>query len=317
MARSLASFVPFLSHNSLGSQSSLEIANRLDMSQKQHELYEKPANMAGVPNENANLEVAALQLDAVMDLPLLSTRAGLYVFVNSLVCQTTLYLSVLTPSQLVARPLTDEFVIVNYLHSKYKVRPPYNWLDCNSSQQMEPQNMAADLVTASFDVLANAMYRSEPASTMFCLRSFLINKVPILLSQLSGSIFPLTPEISITQALSRVDPNAFPAFSQSFDDIMGGNSSLSDVRQDFLNACALHGHITASTVERLLGEQPIQGPPANRYEKKALLDQCKNNFDRVNVYIDEMENLDGNAGAIVGAVTEVSFVLGLLLVLTS
>lgn len=116
----------------------------------------------------------------------------------------------------------------------------------------------------------------------------------------------MTPEISITQALSHVDPNAFPAFSQGFDDIMGGNNSLSDVRQDFLNACALHGHITTNTVERLLGETPIQGPPATRYEKKALLDQCKNNFDKVNNYIDEMENLDGNAGAIAIAVTEVS-----------
>ena len=165
--------------------------------------------------------------------------------------------------------------------------------------------MGTDLVTASFDILANAMYRSEPPSTMFSLKSFLINKVPILLSQLSGSIFPMTPEMSITQALSHLDPNAFPAFSQGFDDIMGGTNSLSDVRQDFLNACALHGHITTTTVERLLGEPPIQGPPALRYEKKALLDQCKNNFDKANTYIDEMENLDGNAGAIAGAVTEV------------
>lgn len=165
--------------------------------------------------------------------------------------------------------------------------------------------MGTDLVTAAFDILANAMYRSESASTMFCLKSFLINKVPILLSQISGSIFPMAPEMSITQALSHLDPNAFPAFSQGFDDIMGGNNSLSDVRQDFLNACALHGHITTTTVERLLGEQPIQGPPALRYEKKALLNQCKSNFDRVNTYIDEMENLDGNAGAIAGAVTEV------------
>lgn len=166
--------------------------------------------------------------------------------------------------------------------------------------------MATDLITASFDILANAMYRNEPASTMFCLKSFLINKVPVLLTQLSGSIFPLTPEMSITHALNHVDPGAFPAFSQGFDDIMGGNSSLSDVRQDFLNACALHGHITMSMVERLLGEQPIQRPPANRYEKKTLLDQCKNNFDKVNAYIDEMDNLDGNAGAIVAAVTEAS-----------
>jgi mediator of RNA polymerase II transcription subunit 5 len=55
------------------------------MSQKQHELYEKPISIEGVPGGNANLEVAALQLEAVMDLPLVSTRAGLYVFLNSLV----------------------------------------------------------------------------------------------------------------------------------------------------------------------------------------------------------------------------------------
>lgn len=115
----------------------------------------------------------------------------------------------------------------------------------------------------------------------------------------------MTPEICITQALGHVDPNAFPAFSLGFDDIMGGNNSLSDVRQDFLNACALHGHIAPNTVERLLGEPPIQGPPATKYDKKTLLEQCKNNFDKVNGYIDEMENLDGNAGAIVGATTEV------------
>jgi mediator of RNA polymerase II transcription subunit 5 len=55
------------------------------MSQKQHELYEKPIIIEGVSGGNANLEVAALQLEAVMDLPLVSTRAGLYVFLNSLV----------------------------------------------------------------------------------------------------------------------------------------------------------------------------------------------------------------------------------------
>jgi len=85
MARSLLSFIPFLSHNSLGSQTLLEIANRLEMSQKQHELYEKPATIDGVQDENTNFEVAALQLDSVMDLPMVSTRAGLYIFLNSLV----------------------------------------------------------------------------------------------------------------------------------------------------------------------------------------------------------------------------------------
>ena len=166
--------------------------------------------------------------------------------------------------------------------------------------------MATELITAAFDILANAMYRSEPPQTMFCLKSALINKVPILLTQLSASIFPMTtPELCITQAFSHVDPNAFPAFSQGFDDMMGTNNSLSDVRQDFLNACALHGLIPAATVERLLGETPMQGPPETKYDRKQLFEQCKNNFDKVSLYIDELENLDGNASAIVGAVTEV------------
>lgn len=55
------------------------------MSQKQHEFYEKLPTVNGEVNENAGLEVAALQLDAVMDLPITNTRAGLYVFLNSLV----------------------------------------------------------------------------------------------------------------------------------------------------------------------------------------------------------------------------------------
>jgi mediator of RNA polymerase II transcription subunit 5 len=165
--------------------------------------------------------------------------------------------------------------------------------------------MVTDLITAAFDVLANAMYRSETSQTIFCLKSFLMNKVPILATTLSTSIFPMTVELSITQALNHIDPNAFPAFSQGFDDMLGNNNSLSDVRHDFLNTCTLHGLLPKDMVERLLGEAPMQGPPETRYIKKDLLTQCKDNFEKVHTFIDELENLDGNAGAIVGALTEV------------
>ncbi|RYN76469.1 Mediator of RNA polymerase II transcription subunit 5 [Alternaria alternata] len=244
--QSFSSFIPFLSNNSGGSHQSLQLAERLELSQKRHDFYEKLPNVNGEENGNAGLEVAALQLDAVMELPQVNTRAGLYIFLNAL---------------------------------------------------LEAQNMATDLITAAFDVLANAMYRSEPPQTMFYLKSFLINKVPLLLAQLTGSIFPMTVEMCITQALSHVDPHAFPSFSQGFDDIMGSNNnSLSDVRQDFLNACALHALIPTGTVERLLGEAPMQGPPSKKYERKELLNQCKSNFDKVSTFIDELESLDGNAG---------------------
>ncbi|KAF2656859.1 Med5-domain-containing protein [Lophiostoma macrostomum CBS 122681] len=266
---SLSTFIPFLS------QTSLQLANRLELSQKEHDFHDKSlSNINGDASENAGLEVAALQVEAVMDLPNLNTRAGLYIFLNSL---------------LVARPLTDDFAIINYLHSRYKI---------------DAQNMATELVTAAFDILANALYRSESSQTMFCLKSFLINKIPILLTQLSTSIYPMTPELCITQALSHVDPNAFPPFSQGLDDLMGNNNSLSDVRQDFLNACALHSLIPTNAVERLLGEAPMQGPPQTRYTKKDLLAQFKINYEKVNLFIDELENLDGNAGAIVGALVE-------------
>jgi mediator of RNA polymerase II transcription subunit 5 len=165
--------------------------------------------------------------------------------------------------------------------------------------------MGLDLVTAAFDILANAMYRNESSQTLFCLKSFLVNKVPLLLTQLSTSIFPMTPELCITQALGHVDPNAFPAFSQGFDDLMGNSNPLSDVRQDFLNACALHSLISKETIPRLLGETPMQPPPETKYVKKDLVAQYKDNFERVCMFIDELDNLDGNAAAIVGAITEV------------
>lgn len=83
--QSLNSFIPFLSNQSAGSQTSLQLANRLEMSQKQHDFYEKLPAVDGDANESPNLDVAALQLEAVMDLPSLNTRPGLYVFMNALV----------------------------------------------------------------------------------------------------------------------------------------------------------------------------------------------------------------------------------------
>lgn len=80
-AQALTAFIPFLS------QTSIQIANRLEIYQKEHDLNDKSASTTnGGANENAGLDVAALQLEAVIDLPQISTRAGLYVFLSSLVC---------------------------------------------------------------------------------------------------------------------------------------------------------------------------------------------------------------------------------------
>lgn len=76
------------------------------MSQKQHDFFDKPTTVNGEVSGDTGLEVAAIQLETVIDLSTLNTRAGLYIFLSSL---------------LVGRPLTDDFTIINYLHSRYKV----------------------------------------------------------------------------------------------------------------------------------------------------------------------------------------------------
>ncbi|KAI9831464.1 MAG: hypothetical protein M1819_005063 [Sarea resinae] len=268
-AHSLALFTPILS------QSSLPIANRLETLRKQYGLVDGNSDKA----LDGNIVVDGLHIqgvDSVLDGPVILSRAGLYILLNTL---------------LVGKPLVEDVTLLHYLHQRYKG---------------DISNLTVDLIIASFDVLSNAMYRNEPVQTMFLLRSFLVNKIPILLTTLSGSMFPpLTAEFCITQALGRIDPNAFPSFSQMFDPLSGGGM-LSDVRQEFLFACALHQLIPEESIERLLGEIPMQTLPAGgRYVKEDLVGQCTSSPERVEELLGEIESMDGNAGAIVAAITEV------------
>jgi mediator of RNA polymerase II transcription subunit 5 len=165
-------------------------------------------------------------------------------------------------------------------------------------------------ITAAFDVLSNAMYRNESSRNMFVFRAFLVNKLPPFLASIAATLMgPIPMELCISRALNRVDPNAFPSFSQMFE--MQGNTVLSDVRQEFLFACALHRLIPESSIERLLGENPMQTlPVGGRYEKDDLVPQITSHHQRADQLISEMESMEGNAGAIVGAFTDVSWLLG-------
>lgn len=80
-AQALTTFVPFLS------QTSIQIANRLEIYQKEHGFNDKSS--VGAANETTGLGVAALQLEAVIDLPQINTRAGLYIFLNALASKLT------------------------------------------------------------------------------------------------------------------------------------------------------------------------------------------------------------------------------------
>jgi mediator of RNA polymerase II transcription subunit 5 len=164
--------------------------------------------------------------------------------------------------------------------------------------------LAIDLTTAGFDILSSAVDRTKSSQTLFSLKSFLINKIPPLLSTLATSMFPpLTAQMCITQALSHIDINAFPSFGMG----MLSNSVLQDVRQEFIYSCTLHGLLPVESVNQLLGETAFDAPPTpeRRYHKDILSQQCANEPGKAVQLIGQLDQLDGNAGAIVGAVTEV------------
>ncbi|KZF25812.1 mediator of RNA polymerase II transcription subunit 5 [Xylona heveae TC161] len=268
---SLSMFVPFLS------QTALQIANRLDAFHKLISVSDNAfKSLDGGVMSGLGGSLQLQSMADVIDGPVVNSRAGLYIYLNAV---------------LVGRPLVDDTAFLNYLHARYKA---------------DVSSLTIELITASFDVLSNAMYRNETSQTMFLFRSFLVNKIPVLVAILAGSMFPpLTAEFCITQALNHVDPNAFPSFSQMFDPL-SGSGMLSDVRQEFLFACALHQLIPEESIESLLGEIPMQTlPSGGRYVKEDLVQQCSTNSEKIEELLGEIEGMDGNAGAIVSAITDI------------
>ncbi|KAJ5570462.1 uncharacterized protein N7459_009892 [Penicillium hispanicum] len=272
LGQALSSYLP------LCVDMSLPLRHRLDAIQKEFNLYgEQPSKHLEHPAIEG-MNVNALQFEAsVMNGPVINTRAGLYVYLNSM---------------LVGRPLVDDSILINYLSNRYE-----------GHQEV----LVEEIITAAFDVLSNGVYRNESSRTMFLFRAFLVNKLPAFFAAMTAaSMVPINMEMCITQALSRLDPNAFPSFSQIFS--MQGSSILSDARQEFLFACASHRLIPESSIERLLGENPMQTlPVGGPYHKDDLVSQINSHPERADQLIGEIESMEGNAGAIVGAITEVMF----------
>lgn len=305
LEKTLGSFVAILL------QSSPQIAQRLEIFRAQTlaamlptEQKEKDADIGGRGKVEKEIDAIiegglglspGLETMVVEDLPSMNSRAGLYVFLNSLVCTFIHRTSLADSTQLVGRPLIDDNAILNYLHNRY---------------QGDIRQTIIDLILASFDVLANATFRNEKTQSTIILRSFLINKIPLLLATLSSSLFPpLTPEYCITEALSQVDTAAFPTLSNMFDDSSANNMFSDSVRQDFCFACCLHGLIAEDSIESLLGDIPMQSLPAGgRYMKEDLVQQCLSDSERTEILISELEQMDGNVGAVSQAITEVSLV---------
>ena len=193
---------------------------------------------------------------------------------------------------MVGLPLTDEDAILSYLTSRYRD-------DTNS--------MVSEFVMAAFDTLAAAMNLLHPAppSQKFLLRSFIINKVPLILTRIFLPQDTLNTVLS--QVLSRIDPAVLLGASGNPFGGSGDVFSLQqDIRQEFLFALALHGLVEEAAIQGILGELPMMTLPASgRYNNEDLVSQCQLDPDRVERMLEELEGLDGNAGAVALAVVEI------------
>ncbi|KAI1367535.1 mediator of RNA polymerase II transcription subunit 5 [Xylaria arbuscula] len=274
LSESLTSFIPSILQNSS------QIASRLELFRTETLASFEPIDKDKKVVSNIDFEdiESSMALDNIIipELPISNSRAGLYIYLNA---------------SLVGRPLIDDAALFSYLHNRY---------------QGDIQSTTIDLILASFDVLANAVFRNEGQKTGHLLRSYLINKLPLLLATLANSMFaPLTPQYCITEALAQVDTNAFPTLSAMFDDTNNNNTFTDSVRQDFCFACCLHGLIPESSIEGLLGEITYQSLPQDgRQVKEKLVERCIADPERIQELVREIDNMDGNVGAVCQALID-------------
>ncbi|KAK0670786.1 putative mediator of RNA polymerase II transcription subunit 5 [Cercophora samala] len=276
LAQSLEAFLPSIM------QVNPSIASQLEMFRAQslvtYDSIEKKD--AAVSDMNSYMDnVMGLESFQVPEIPIVNTRAGLYIYLSA---------------ALVGRPMIDDVALFTYLHNRYRG---------------DVQQAAVHLILASFDVLANAVFRNEGAKAGHLLKSFVVNKVPLVLVSLAQSspLYPFNPEICITEALGQVDTNIFPTFSGLFDMSSNTGSSFQDsVRQDFCFACQLHGLLSQPAIQNLLGDITYQTlPDEGRYVKDILVQSCLQDSDKTQKLIGELDNMNGNVGAAAQAVVEV------------
>jgi mediator of RNA polymerase II transcription subunit 5 len=163
-----------------------------------------------------------------------------------------------------------------------------------------------DMIVAGFDVLSNSQARNEDQQTINIYRSFLMNRLPPILALISSSsLEPISANLCISQALGRIDLGAFPLSAYDMDK----RSTLADVRQEFLFACALHRIIPENNIEPLLGENPMQTLPAHGlYDKELLVQQISGTTQRGDQLVKEIELMEGNSGVIAIAIVEVRLI---------
>lgn len=162
------------------------------------------------------------------------------------------------------------------------------------------------LALAAFDVLANGHRRKETAQAKALYQSCLLNKVPLLLSDITGpTMSPSIAELCITQILNRLNPDIFP-FSSGPDDTGAEKTPWSGMRQEFVFACVLHKLIPEDSITKLLGEDAARSHPFRvLLSKQDIMQQTLSGTREVEMLIDDILPMEGNSGIAVQALVEV------------
>jgi mediator of RNA polymerase II transcription subunit 5 len=165
---------------------------------------------------------------------------------------------------------------------------------------------ASDLILASFDLLATSVFRNEIQKEAHLLKSFLINKVPLLLSQLLPPQFSgnSTEEV-VKKTLDQVDQSLFPTASAMFDQSRNSNPYTESIREEFCASCVLHGLVSRDHLEQILGEDFMSNDAREKYSKEKLVGDCLADPERIRSLVGEIDKMDGNVGAVCQAIVEV------------
>ncbi|KAF2863946.1 Med5-domain-containing protein [Piedraia hortae CBS 480.64] len=131
-----------------------------------------------------------------------------------------------------------------------------------------------ELLTRSFDLLNGALLHKDPPHRVFAVRSFICNKLPLLLQAIERHLMLQSSfQVTIMQ-LSILDSEA-------------PSEMLKQTRLDFQQACALHGLIDDSVLPN----------KSHRLVKGMLVAQVTEDIGKLESVVKELSSMQGNAGA--------------------
>ena len=163
-------------------------------------------------------------------------------------------------------------------------------------------------MVAAFDLLTLAAERGDSADSIFLVRFFLINKIPLLVNHMSFDPYHSgSSAFIILEAIHRIDSRlTFQDGSDTTVPQQSGITNNDEVVRDFAEACLLHGLIDRDQARQIMKNGNDSIVPQRALETKQqsaeLLRQNPGAYDQV---IAGMTVMDGNAVSRAEAIAQV------------